>query len=123
MTINLCILYLSCFQRSIFIYCSYIVDCGTLQTPQGGSVSYFSTTFGAKANYTCNIGYDLEGEFQIECLPNGSWSRRPPTCNIKGMIRMSTKVVTEERDCRGFISSTNGRYLKLSVLCYSGKVI
>ena len=47
-----------------------------------------STTFGSTVNHTCNEGYRLIGDFQRECLGNGSWSAPLPTC--KGKVCQNT---------------------------------
>lgn len=35
--------------------------------------------------YTCDIGYKLDGNLRQTCLSNGKWSGSKPTCNSKKM--------------------------------------
>ena len=35
---------------------------------------------GGRATFTCNEGFSLKGDDDIECLSSGSWSSWPPTC-------------------------------------------
>ncbi|XP_052796583.1 sushi, von Willebrand factor type A, EGF and pentraxin domain-containing protein 1-like isoform X2 [Mya arenaria] len=60
-----------------------IRECGHLLHPVNGMVSYINMTYGAKAFYVCETGYDLIGDDKTECLSNGSWSQLPPVCSIK----------------------------------------
>jgi len=44
-----------------------------------GTVVYNSTTYGSRANFSCDVGYDLVGS-QRECEDGGKWSGKPTTC-------------------------------------------
>lgn len=37
----------------------------------------------AIARYTCNHGYELNGENERQCMANGQWSAEHPTCECK----------------------------------------
>lgn len=41
-------------------------------------------TFGSSITFGCNVGYRLDGDGMIECLPSGSWSANVPVCTIIG---------------------------------------
>ena len=61
-------------------------DCGPIEAPPNGSVSFpDGTTVGAIATFTCEIGYELLGEAIMQCLDNGTWSDSAPTCEIRGL--------------------------------------
>ena len=61
------------------------LDCGTLTSPDNGSLDQISgTTYGQTAVYTCTTGYDLFGTDQVTCMENGQWSADPPVCQITG---------------------------------------
>ena len=59
--------------------------CDDPGVPQNGNTFGTSTTVGSIVNHTCNVGYNLEGADQRECLPNGNWSEPLPICNSKLM--------------------------------------
>ena len=64
---------------------STVVDCGTLNTTTNtttnGQVSHPNgTTFGQKATYSCNTGYNLVGDSTRMCQADGMWSGSEPTC-------------------------------------------
>ena len=60
------------------------VFCPQVPNLQNGRVRYedsFSTLRpGEIVQYTCNIGYTLEGENMAECQLNGTWSAPEPAC-------------------------------------------
>ena len=61
------------------------VDCGNLTAPANGSVTHTAgTTFGQKATYSCNTGYNLVGDSTHTCQASGNWSGSAPTC--QGML-------------------------------------
>lgn len=66
--------------------CSVVVDCGNLTDPVQGFVSFYETTFGSEANYTCLEGYELNGNVSRMCLENGGWSGSDPSCESKYSI-------------------------------------
>ena len=66
-------------------------DCGSLPDPVNGVVNTSAgTTYTEVANYTCDIGYNLVGDNQRNCMANGQWSGSAPVCNIKGIINGTT---------------------------------
>ncbi|CAI8000473.1 Sushi, von Willebrand factor type A, EGF and pentraxin domain-containing protein 1, partial [Geodia barretti] len=60
-------------------FCS-IVNCGFLDPPKDGRVSFTSTSFGAVAAYVCFPGYRLEGVEERTCQADGQWSDQEPSC-------------------------------------------
>ena len=60
---------------------STAVNCGTLTNPTNGHVSHTAgTTFGRRATYRCNTGYNLVGGSTRTCQATGGWSGSAPTC-------------------------------------------
>ena len=57
-----------------------VVDCGNLEDPNNGQVSLNATTFGSSAIYTCESGFNLNGNMQRMCQANGDWSGNEPVC-------------------------------------------
>ena len=58
-----------------------MVDCGSLNDPNHGSVSLSTTVYNSVATYSCDIGYSLDGDDERRCLKNKQWSGTPPTCS------------------------------------------
>ena len=50
-----------------------VIDCGSLDDPDNGMISYIDTTFGSMVTYSCNIGYNLTGNSNRLCTVEG-WS-------------------------------------------------
>ena len=71
--------------QQIYISCCIFsltaVNCGTLTNPANGQVNHTAgTTFGQRAAYTCDVGYNLVGENTRTCQAGGVWSGNAPTC-------------------------------------------
>ena len=65
----------------IFIFHSTVVNCSTLADPDNGQVNQTTgTTFGQAATYSCDAGYDLEGNSTRMCQATGMWSGNETTC-------------------------------------------
>ena len=63
------------------------VNCGTLTNPTNGQVSHTAgITFGKRAIYSCNTGYNLVGGSTRTCQATRVWSGSAPTC--QGMSRL-----------------------------------
>ena len=86
----------------MFLNIYYIgVDCGGLEAPSNGSVNIRSTTYDSVANYSCNVGYALNGESLRTCLTSGEWSGTEPTCsgsfdNFKGIALFCTHCYVKQ---------------------------
>ena len=72
------------------------VDCGTLNNPANGQVSYTGrTTFGQTATYSCDAGYNLVGNSIRTCQATGVWSGSAPTCQGKLLLKLEYNVLSE----------------------------
>ena len=47
--------------------------------------SGFKTTFNHSVPINCDTGYEIHGDDQITCLPEGTWSSNS-ACHIKGNV-------------------------------------
>ncbi|XP_072114251.1 sushi, von Willebrand factor type A, EGF and pentraxin domain-containing protein 1 [Mobula birostris] len=56
------------------------VSCGLPPSPDNGNVTGLNYTFQSLANYSCNNGYLIKGDWTRTCLANGSWSGETPQC-------------------------------------------
>lgn len=54
--------------------------CGPLDNPENGLVTIVGSGIGATATYSCDRGYELNGQLSRACRPSGRWSGRQPTC-------------------------------------------
>jgi CUB/sushi domain-containing protein len=57
-----------------------ISECPALAKPANGRVTLTGRTFGSKATYSCNRGYELIGGSMRECTSNHVWSGKEPIC-------------------------------------------
>lgn len=76
-------LFLSVAARTLSIHS--VIECPLLSNPSNGVV-ILSDTLPPTANYTCDIGHDLNtgAEFFIRtCMQNEVWTGSEPTCNRK----------------------------------------
>ena len=71
---------------SIFHY--ILADCGALDNPTNGQVSFNGTLFGSIATYMCNAGFDLIGNAQRMCQASGDWSGDEPVCQSQCKTNM-----------------------------------
>lgn len=63
---------------------SCIPDCPTLLAPGNGKMSLSTSSLGIViATFTCNLGYNLVGEYQRACQ-GGTWTGVSPFCIAKG---------------------------------------
>ncbi|XP_053390084.1 P-selectin-like, partial [Mercenaria mercenaria] len=74
-----------------------IKDCGVLQDPANGQVTYARnmTSYGSNATYSCQSGYDISGPNIIYCNASGHWSDNTTYCQIK--------------DCKNLTDPPNGK--------------
>ena len=89
--------YLHAFQfaaNCMFLHCSYKesctctllagISCGPApDAPANGQQISSGTTIGSTVSYTCNRGYNLQGDSRRTCMANGYWSGRASTCDRK----------------------------------------
>ena len=57
-----------------------LADCGDLDDIDNGEVSFNATTEGSTATYSCDAGYELNGDTTRTCLADGTWSGTEPQC-------------------------------------------
>lgn len=62
------------------------IDCGLLDVPTNGSVTYSNsaTTYEEVATFSCDPGFSLVGPLKRTCNDDGSWGDSSPICQIKG---------------------------------------
>ena len=73
-------IYHVCYVHDLSLF-STAVNCGTLTNPVNGRVSHSGgTTFGHRATYSCDTGYNLVGSSTRTCQSTRRWSGSAPTC-------------------------------------------
>uniref|UniRef100_A0A8C7FUX9 Sushi, von Willebrand factor type A, EGF and pentraxin domain-containing protein 1 n=1 Tax=Oncorhynchus kisutch TaxID=8019 RepID=A0A8C7FUX9_ONCKI len=55
-------------------------ECEEPSSPDHGSVNITDTTLGSLVKYSCEQGYELEGESVRQCVAGRQWSDVPPVC-------------------------------------------
>ena len=56
-----------------------------LEAPVHGSVEMSGITYGAVATYACDhSSFRLNGPLNRQCLSDGRWNAKDPTCDLKG---------------------------------------
>ncbi|KAH3822249.1 hypothetical protein DPMN_124023 [Dreissena polymorpha] len=58
------------------------IDCGDVQPPLNGYVSYTNSTFNETATFSCQIGFVMSGYNITTCDSSGKWNNRPPNCSM-----------------------------------------
>ncbi|XP_063877551.1 sushi, von Willebrand factor type A, EGF and pentraxin domain-containing protein 1-like isoform X4 [Scylla paramamosain] len=56
------------------------VSCGPPSLPDNAFVDAVTFVYGSTANYTCRVGYVMQGEGVLHCEADGTWSSEAPTC-------------------------------------------
>ena len=59
------------------------ITCGDPGVPMNGSLTSNGTYVTSVAEFTCNFGFELIGDTQRVCQPNGIWSNMVPECHRK----------------------------------------
>ena len=73
---------ITCYVLLIASHVCIVVDCGALEDPENGHVStQFGTTYSHVANYSCEVGHQLNGSSSRNCTASGHWSPADPTCD------------------------------------------
>ena len=91
------------------MYLIVFIDCGYPPAPLDGDVSLYTpniTTYQAKADQSCNDGYDVVGNGTIQCLADGNWSISV-SCHIKGTCCNTCIILTMCSLCILIIDSFN----------------
>ena len=69
------------------------IECGILQAPHFGQVSFNGTTLWSEAVYSCDPGYVLRFGDEIRtCIRRGMWSGREPCCIRKYTVPLISKL-------------------------------
>lgn len=63
-----------------------VIDCGSLEPPDFGTIELTGTTFGSFATYSCQQGYVLIGSPTRVCQANGEWSGSAPICESMSIM-------------------------------------
>ncbi|XP_038073810.1 sushi domain-containing protein 2-like isoform X2 [Patiria miniata] len=79
-----------------------LVICGALAVPPNGKKEVSRASVGGVANFTCNDGYILQGEDELVCQENGTWSGDVPIC-----VQVICDAVMEPANGQMEVSSTN----------------
>ena len=59
----------------------HMTSCGSVPVIPHASTIVTKTTYGSKASYKCNRGYNILGSAMVECIANGTWSYQDkPKC-------------------------------------------
>lgn len=63
------------------------MNCGILESPSNGQVSFNGTTFLFEALYVCDEGYEEStgNDMLRRCQSNGTWSGNKPVCTGMNM--------------------------------------
>ncbi|XP_065189195.1 sushi, von Willebrand factor type A, EGF and pentraxin domain-containing protein 1-like isoform X2 [Sycon ciliatum] len=61
--------------------CTRVVCSGQV-APSNGAIASMSLEINGATIFTCNAGYNVVGSSASVCLPNGTWSTSPPTCQL-----------------------------------------
>lgn len=77
-------------------------QCPELTSPLFGTVTASSLTFNSVATYSCNFGYQLDGQNSTVCQDNGAWSGLAPVCNVISCPSLSAptggRIETDKQD-------------------------
>lgn len=69
------------------------INCPILERPNNGRVTLTGTVIGARAIYSCEDGFALEGSSEIACGNDGLWVDDPPVCS--GKLNMNNLVTLQ----------------------------
>ena len=79
-----------------------LVRCPNLPNPSNGRVNQRGNKPGDRASYTCNSGYELQGDSTRICQNNGEWSGDAPACEREGMRRIQLVDCNSYYKCHKF---------------------
>ena len=69
------------------LLCIFIgIDCGSPGTLENGMVTNNGTYVTSVATFNCDFGYELIGDTQRVCQPDGTWSNMVPRCSRKLIV-------------------------------------
>ena len=77
----MCVCNTHTFLSATHVFTSTVVHCGPPDVPRYGAVTTPNgVSFGARAQYSCNTGFELQGSEFRTCQENGEWSPEAPIC-------------------------------------------
>ena len=59
------------------------IDCGDPGMPMNGTVTSNDTYVTSVVEFICDFGFELIGDSQRVCQPDGTWSNMVPRCRCK----------------------------------------
>ena len=69
-----------------------MIDCGGLANPEGGQIMLtpgvvmtVDTGLNAVATYSCDEGYNVDGDQTRTCQRSGEWTGAAPTCTCMSL--------------------------------------
>ena len=82
--------------RALPFFCCVVADCGPPELPENGKVATpDGTSYGAKARYSCKMGFELQGSEFRTCQRDGEWSPDAPICKRR---RLCTVVIAKHHN-------------------------
>lgn len=63
------------------------VNCSAINIGDHVHSDSSSTTYGSKVTFSCDDGYELNGQATIVCLPTGNWSATFPSCSTASALQ------------------------------------
>ena len=68
--------------------CNAEIECGPLLSPDNGNVMVEGSGLGAVATYSCDPGYNRNGQMTRTCQNSGNpeWSGSEPTCDSEYLM-------------------------------------
>lgn len=75
-------------------------SCGDPGAPVNGDRVLTSTTTGATVEYSCTVGYRLNGVDTRTCMDNQEWSGELPACVCKDGVKLASytaRLVSTDR--------------------------
>jgi hypothetical protein len=70
-----------------------ISDCGD-PSPVSGSANTSTFTYGSFVGITCDDGFTINGNSEIQCQPDGTWSDNP-TCDPSGTVALICRLTMQ----------------------------
>ena len=80
------------FQKKV-MFLPAAVNCSSpASITNGFQIGTPAYSYGSTVNFSCNLGYRLQGSPNINCLANQTWSSDPPQCNGKKLTVVSSNI-------------------------------
>ncbi|XP_065189555.1 CUB and sushi domain-containing protein 3-like [Sycon ciliatum] len=91
------------------------VLCSSQVAPSNGAIASVSLEVYGAAIFTCNSGYNVVGSSASVCLPNGTWSISPPTCQ-----RVQCPSIVPSPSFGSVLSGSNAVFNSRKYECHPG---